>query len=143
MPAMELLYSLFDIDSKKISKAEALILEADLFTRLCKELMNFFEVQYKEFLQFLKFDFNTEEKMLNANFIRCMINDILSTEEYSLNGIANYTQMPADILFDLASGQNSDPSLILSRRILELHRSVRPDLYRGIIKKIKKDILFN
>lgn len=140
---MELLYSLLEIDSNKISKAEAVILEADLFARLCCELMNFFESQYQNFLHFLKSDFNTEENMLNVNLVRCMINDILSTDEYSLNGIASYTQLPEDILYDLATGQNTDPSLILSRRILELHRSVRPDLYRRIIKKIKKEILLN
>jgi len=74
--------------------------------------------------------------MLESELVRCIINDILSTEEYSLTGIAFYTRKPEDVIFEIASGNNTDPSASLLRKIIELHRSVRPSLYQQIIKKI-------
>jgi hypothetical protein len=77
-----------------------------------------------------------EIAMFEANFIRCIINDILSTEEYTLSGIAYYTETPEEIVYDIAIGHNTSPSANLLRKIIELHRSVRRDLYRSIVEKI-------
>lgn len=136
MSAIETLSSLLNMDSSSFSKVENVILEAELFARIYNELTEIFKIQNRPNCHLIKSDTNREEDMLNANVIRCMINDILSTEEYSLLGIANYTHIPEEVVYDLAIGKNSDPSLVLSRKILELHRSVRTDLYREIIKKI-------
>ena len=65
-----------------------------------------------------------------------MINDILLSEEYTLPGIACYTQMPEDVVNDIATGLNTNPSVKFIRRIIELHRIVRRDLYAQIMKKI-------
>ena len=77
-----------------------------------------------------------ENIMLEANFIRCVINDILLTNEYTLQGIAYYTQTPEDVIYDIAVGNNQSPSFPLSRKIIEIHRTIKPDLYRNILKKI-------
>ncbi len=77
--------------------------------------------------------------MLENKFIRCLINDILSTEEYNLSGIAFYTGSTEDVIFELASGCNTNPTFLLSRKIIELHRLVRARLYDEIIKKITKE----
>ncbi len=74
--------------------------------------------------------------MIEANFIRCIINDILSTEEYNLPGIAYYTDTPEDVIYEVAAGCNVRPTLLLARKIIELHRLVRPHLYREIMNKI-------
>lgn len=136
MSATELLCHTIGINHRKFSRQENLILEAELFVRLYDELKNFFKSQYKDYFHLMKFNTEMEEAMLEVNFIRCVINDILATEEYSLSGIANYTQMPEDAIYDVAIGKNLNPSLILSRKIIELHRTIRRDLYHGIIKKI-------
>jgi hypothetical protein len=77
-----------------------------------------------------------EIAMFEANFVKCIINDILSSEEYTLSGIAYYTETPEEIVYDIAIGHNISPSANLLRKIIELHRSVRSDLYRSIIEKI-------
>ena len=69
-------------------------------------------------------------------FVRCVINDILSTGCYSLSGIAYYTNIPEEVIQDLAMGVNTSPSIVFLRNLLELHRSVRKELYEEVMKKI-------
>lgn len=136
MPAIEPLYRSIKINSAKFSKEECLLLEAGLFSCICSELKEIFKNQCKDYFRTVKFNKEMEETMLESQFARCIINDILSTEEYSLTGIAFYTRKPEDVIYEIASGSNTDPSASLLRKIVELHRSVRPTLYQQIIKKI-------
>ena len=48
--------------------------------------------------------------MLCLSLPQEIIKDILSTEEYSLTGIASHTRIPEEVLSDVASGINSNPS---------------------------------
>jgi hypothetical protein len=82
-----------------------------------------------------------ENGVMEDSLVRCVINDILSTEEYTLAGIACYTQTPEEVIYEVAMGQNTSPSALLLRKIIELHRSVRSDLYRAIMKKITDEYL--
>ena len=136
MPAMEPLCQMLGINSNELSKEENLILEAKLFTHVYEELKEIIKTQYKDYFQLMKFNKDMENKMIETEFLRCVINDILSTEEYSLPGIACYTNTPEDVIQEVIIGNNNNPSFVLSRRIIELHRTVRPDVYRAIIKKI-------
>ncbi|HVX00513.1 MAG TPA: hypothetical protein VHA52_08780, partial [Candidatus Babeliaceae bacterium] len=113
----------------------------ELFTRVCEALRDIFKTQFTEYFRLMKFNIEMENAMLEENFIRCVINDIISTEEYSLAGIAYYTQTPEDVIYDLASGRNICPSLPLSRKIINLHRSIRPCLYKNILKKITSEYI--
>lgn len=65
-----------------------------------------------------------------------VIRDILSTEEYSLSGIASHTHIPEEVLSDIVSGMNPNPTFELSRKLFELHMTVRRDLYDKIVRKI-------
>ena len=49
--------------------------------------------------------------------------------------------MPEEVIYEIAIGQNLDPSITLSRKIMGLHQSVRPKLYREMIKKITERFL--
>lgn len=138
MSATELLCRTIDVDPQKLSKEENLILEAELFTFLCSQFKTLFKCQLKNYFRFIKLSVEMEEAVIDEVFIRCIINDILSSEAYTLSGIAFYTQIPEDTLYEVAIGQNTNPSLFLSRKIIELHRSVRPELYREVLKKISK-----
>lgn len=137
MSATEFLCQLVGVSPAKLSKEENIILEMELFTRLCEELKEVFKIKYRDYFRAIKFN-NTEWEniMLEANFVRCVINDILSTEEYTLDGIAYYTQTPEEVVYELAMGWNTSPSAALLRKIIELHRSVRRDLYDAMMKKI-------
>src|SRR5579871_3524885 len=110
MSSMESLYFLIGNSSSKFSRKEIFILEAELFFRLYDELKNFFKIQYKNYFRLMKFNWEMEEVMLEDNFARCVINDILATEEYTLPGIAYYTRTPEEVVYEVAIGRNTNPS---------------------------------
>lgn len=136
MSAMEPLCHLIGINPSKFSKEEKILLEADLFARVCNELIGIFRQENKEYFRFMKFTLKMENAMLEKNFIRTIIMDILSTGEYSLQGIAYYTGIHEDIVQELASGLNTKPLATVLRKIIELHKLVRRDLYLAIAKKL-------
>lgn len=141
MSTVQPLCLLLSIDSRQFAKEELLFFEAELFVRICGELKERIREQNKDYFRAMKFNIEKENIMLEIKFIRCIINDILSTEEYSLSGVALYTDTPEDVIYELASGCNTNPTFLLSRKIIELHRSVRPNLYREIANKIKQELL--
>src|SRR5438445_253063 len=129
MAATELLSHLIAIDLSKLSKKEIILLEAEFFARICEELRESFRKQHKDYFRLMKFNTEKENIMLETNFVRLIINDILSTEEYNLNGIAHYTDTHEDVVQEIIDGRNNNPSATLLRRSIDLHRSVRRDLY--------------
>lgn len=141
MDATELLCNLLGIPSKNLTTQENLILEAVLFTRICDELKEIFRAKNKNYFSLINISMNKENTMLEAKFLSFLINDILMTEEYSIEGIAYHTQIPEDAICDIVSGKNVSPSLQVSRKILDLHRKVRPDLYKEVVKKITTEYL--
>ncbi|TAK76025.1 MAG: hypothetical protein EPO11_04755 [Gammaproteobacteria bacterium] len=135
MPALEFLCKDIGINPHKFSKEELILLEAELFFCLCDELEQLFKIQYKNYFQLLKLKDEREEAMIGPSLLRCIIKDILSTEEYTLSGIALYTHTSEEVIYEIANGLNANPSLALARKIIELHRAVRSELYRSILKK--------
>lgn len=136
MPAPEPFTQLLGMAASQLSREENLIVEADLFRMICDELINIFRDSYKSYFHLMKFSTKMENTMLEENFLRCLINDILSMEEYSLPGIAYHTQIPEEIIYEIACGMNHNPSLKLARKLIELHRSIRPKLYQEIMNKV-------
>ena len=70
-----------------------------------------------------------------------VINDILATGAYTLQGIAYYTQTPEEIVYEVAIGCNLRPSAIFLQRLIDLHREVKQELYLSIRKKIAAEYL--
>lgn len=138
MSAAEPLCHIVGVNHARLSKEEYLLIETELFVKICIELKEYFKSQYQNYFQVMKFNKETEEKVMEINFIRCIINDILTSEEYSLPGIAYYTNSPEEVIFEIASGRNPDPSSSLLRKIIELHRVVRPGLYKTLMEKMLK-----
>src|SRR3989338_6204883 len=141
MSAMEPLYRLIEINISMLTKEENILLEAELFVRICEELKEVFRKQHRDYFRLMKFTIENENIMLETNFVRFIIKDILSTEEYNLQGVACYTDTHADVVQEVIDGRNTSPSATLLRRSIDLHRSVRPDLYHSIVKKIVTDYL--
>ncbi len=137
MSSVEPLYRLASTDLSKFSQDERKILEAGFFSGVCNQLKNVFRQQHKEYFTLMKFTIQMENTMLDANFICLIIKDILATNEYTITGIAHYMNVHEDILHEIIIGLNTNPSAILLQKIIDLHRSVRADLYREIIDKIK------
>ena len=88
---MEPLCHLMGINFRKLSKEEYLLLEADIFIRICEGLREFFGEQHKGYFHLMKFNLEKENTMLENNLVRLITNDVLSTKEYNLNGIAHYS----------------------------------------------------
>lgn len=141
MPAIEFLCQIIGINPRKFSKEENILLEAELFIRICEELEKNFRNKYEEYFQLIKFNPYKECSMRENDLVYCVVNDILSTKEYTLAGIAYYTKMPEDVIYEASMGSNKTPSATLLRKVIELHRSVRPALYREIILKLTMEYL--
>ncbi len=135
MPAKEPLTQLLGIHSSSLSLQERIFLEADLFLHICQELKVIFTNQYKTYFKLIKSNVDAEHTMLDADFTRLIIKDILLTDEYTLDGIAHYANTHKDVVVDIALGHNSCPSVTFVQKVIALHRSVRPELYRSISKK--------
>jgi hypothetical protein len=141
MSAMEMLCQSIGIIPGKLSREELLVMEAEILLRIYDGIKEVMRIENKEYFRLMKFNNDMENRMIEDNFIRCIIHDILETGEYSLSGIAYYTQTPEDVIYEIALGRNSSPSIMLSQKIIGIHRSVRQNLYREIIKKITTEFL--
>lgn len=127
MATMDLLTNLFHVQLETLSKKEKLLLETILFNLLYQELIESYQVD----------DSNQKEnEMINEPMIRLLINDLLSNNDYSLQGLASYSGFPEEVIYDLATGITSNPTLALSTKIIELHAIARKDFYCELIKKM-------
>lgn len=140
MSKIDLVSYLLRLDHYSLSKTEKILLEAKLFISIYTELLTIFKSQYKDYLNLIKSNCQ-EEAMFCMNFTQEMIKDILSTKEYSLAGIAIHTRIPEEVLFDIVSGMNTNPTFELSRKLFELHATVRRNLYDKIMEKILSEYL--
>ena len=136
MPAIEPLCQSVGIDANQLSRVELCVLEAELQVCVYEELKEIHRASHKAYFRLMKLNIEMENKMLEEGFLKHVIIDIIQSGEYSIGGIAYYTQSSQEVISDIASGRIVDPSLPLSQKIINLHRSVRPDLYRKIIQKI-------
>lgn len=136
MAAIEPLSRIIGINPSRLTKVEKFFLEMDLFLTICRELSDNFKTRYKNYFYLVETTYQTEKTMLEKNFVSFIINDILSTNLYTIQGIATYTGMSDEVIREVAARINNDPSAILLRRCIELHREVRNELYNEIIKKI-------
>lgn len=141
MAAIELLSCFLGVNPKSFSKEEKLILEADLLATICKELKEIFREQYSNYFHLMKFNTEMEDNMLDMNYIRWALKDILLTGEYTLSGIAYYTETPEEVVYEVVIGSNLRPSAIFLQRVIELHREVKHELYISIRKKIAEQYL--
>jgi hypothetical protein len=136
MLSMELLPQSAIFAQNKFSKEQLYILEAGLFNLICEELKDYFAEEQKKYFRLLKTTIPKENEMIEESLARSVVKDIISSDMYTLSGIARYTYSTEDVLVDIVSGQNPDPSANLLTRIIKLHQTVRPDLYRDILKKL-------
>ena len=141
MSKTDLVGCLFGQKASKLSKAEKLLLEIIIVARFYQELSNFFKSRYRNYHSLIKHYLIQEENMFNVKLMPEIINDIIATKQYSLAGIAIHTQIPEEVLSDVAIGINNNPTLEFSRKIFELHMGVRRHLYDEIMRKIVSDNL--
>src|SRR5471030_676312 len=98
MSALQPLCNWFGINPAKLTKEKFILLEVELFARICAELKEVLRKHYREYFRILKFTLVEENKMLDLNFISLLVKDILSSGEYNSLGIANYTDTHEEII---------------------------------------------
>lgn len=74
---------------------------------------------------------------MDGKIIQIIIKEIIETEEYTLEGIAYYTKIPLDVIFDAACGNNIHPSITLWSRIIELYIQVKPEVHQKLVSNIR------
>src|SRR5438046_2435049 len=95
------------------AKSEIRLLEAEITAHLVDELMDFFESKYCAKNGLHKTGKKGESVMLDVNFLKEMLRDILITGEYTLDGVVSYTGYHEDTILEVAAGLNANPSFSL------------------------------
>jgi len=139
MPAIEPLCHLMSIKHSKLNREENFFLEAVLFTRLCEEIKECQRTELKNYFRLMKFTVEKENIVLEKHFVIFIMKDILSTEEYTLEGIALYTDTHKDVVEEIFSARNTNPSARFLGRLIELHCTIRRSLYLSLMKKIASE----
>lgn len=140
MPAVESLSQLIGINTNKLNKNETQLLEADIFFRVCSEVMSYLQMCYQDDFQLTPGDTIKEKEEMDMQFLRCLIKDLIKTKQYTLSGIAAYTQIPEDMIGEYLSGNKFSPALFFLRRLIDIHRTVRPEVYQEVLKKVRNDL---
>lgn len=141
MAALDFLLPLENLYHKKLSKNEKSLLEADIFSQCYEAALKHSQKRYSGQLHTdLYAHTKDEEIMIDDKLIRCIINDIVESGAYTIPGISYHTHIPEDVLIDIATGLQINPSLNLSQKLLILHKSVRPNIYEHIYTKINHSL---
>lgn len=75
---------------------------------------------------------------MDNQIIQLIINGIIETGEYTLEGIAHYTRIPFDIIYDVACGINTPISITTWSKIAWLYTQVKPEIAKMLFKKLSE-----
>lgn len=77
-----------------------------------------------------------EYHFMDSKVIQFLIQNILDTEEYTLEGIAYYTHIPFDVIYDIACGVNKQASITTWTKLLDLYLRVKPDMLTMLVNRL-------
>jgi len=125
----------------KLDQLEIELLENLIFEEVYQHIQTVIKAEKQAYCKLIHAKSELEDDMLEKGILVYLINDLINSGDYTLQGVANYTHTPEDVLIDICIGKNTSPSYILLRRIVLLHRFVRPAFYDGILKKIAAECI--
>ena len=140
MTVLQPLSEIFHIRLCKFPKKSLQFLEAEIFTLIHDELKKIFRKKLSDYFQIIKLPFEKENTMMDEMFVSTLLHDILATEEYDLKGISRYTNLHEDVIQEALDGRNTNPSIMLVRKCIDLHKTVKPELYDAIKKNLLHSI---
>lgn len=114
-------------DSKMERKILRAFLLAYLYQTVCEQLVEKGQEENNYFM---------ESYIMDSTVVRFLIQSILETNEYTLEGIARYTRIPFDIIFEAACGIKNQVSIGTSVKIMNLFLQVKPDMMQHLVKKL-------
>jgi hypothetical protein len=113
-------------------KNERKILKAFLIASLYKVLGELFKDQMK----FKDENFSMECHIMDSKIIQFLLHEIVETGEYTLEGIAYYTHIPFDVIYEAACGINNQFSATPWAKVVDLYMQVKPDTTKILIEKL-------
>src|SRR3990167_955441 len=117
--------------SRFSTKNERKILKAILISRVHQLLSEIFQEKIQ-----CADDSTMECYAMDNQVIKLLIQSIVETEEYTLEGIARYTHIPFDVIYDAACGINSQLSVTPWSRVVDLYLQVKPDVSQILMEKL-------
>jgi|GEM_PF-698041 len=136
MASLSPLYELFNLQVSRMTKEERVKLDLYLLIQVHEYLREVLKRKNNILFSLKeKNHHHMEFDMFELEITRFLINDILATEDYTIEGIATYAYSHPDVIIDVAAGRQM-PSANLFRRILNLHILVRREQYKSIVMKI-------
>lgn len=102
---------------------------------LCRFHQLFREIFHNK-IQQGKINFSMECYTVDNKIIQILIEDIIETGEYTLEGIAHATRIPFDVIFDAACGNNTQFSITPWARIVDLYTQVKPDVTKIFLNRL-------
>lgn len=113
-------------------KNERKILKAFLLERFHQLFHELFETR----LQSHPDNFSMECYAMDSKIIQLLIQGIVETGEYTLEGIAFYTRIPFDVIYDAACGINNQFSITPWAKVVDLYLQINPDVTQTLIDKL-------
>ena len=117
---------------KSFMKNERKLLKVFLLGRLYQIFCELFQNKIQDSQYF----FPTECYKMDSKVIQVLIQCIISTGEYTLEGIAHYTHIPFDVIYEAACGINKQFSIIPWSKITDLYLQVNPHIEQVLIDKL-------
>lgn len=81
-------------------------------------------------------NFTQESYDMDKKIISLVIQSITDTGDYTLEGIAYYTKIPFDVIYEAAYGNTRELTITPWSRIVALFCHVRPDIAQLLINKL-------
>ncbi len=104
-----------------------------------KLLKIFLLTQFQNFfceLFHLNSDNSMEYYLMDNKIIQSLIQEIVETGEYTLEGIAYYTHIPFDVIYEAVCGIRNQLSLIAWSRVIALYIQIKPETIDILIAKL-------
>lgn len=113
-------------------KNERKILKAVLLGRLHQLFCELFEDAMPD----KKNNYSMECYAMDSKIIQLLLQGIIETGEYTLEGIAYYTHIPFDVIYDAACGISDQFSITPWARVVDLYMQVKPEVANVLIERL-------
>lgn len=119
------------ITIKYSAKNERKVLQVVLLSYLQKILCDLFGIRIQD-----EENISMECYVMDSKIMQLLIQGIIETGEYTLEGIAYYTRIPFDVIYEAACGISNQFSITPWARVVDLYMQVKPDIAQVLIDKL-------
>lgn len=77
-----------------------------------------------------------ESYVMDSKIIQFLLQGIVETGEYTLEGIAYVTHIPFDVIYEAACGISNQFSITPWAKVVDLYLQVKPDITKVLIDKL-------